>query len=112
MAVHAEWERQAAWRRRIRRLSRIYHASFAATAAAMLGLCASGAPREGSPYLVFAALLVLCFASGFAAQALVWRTRCPECGHAFYARTWSIQHTRAGFPTDTRCAQCGWWSPR
>lgn len=57
--VHAEVERQNAWQRRLRRLYKVYHLSFLATACTTLGLCAIGLAQRDSFYLAFVALLAL-----------------------------------------------------
>jgi len=92
--------------RRLRRLRRIYHVSFVCTVAAAVGHCGAADSARGPIRAGLVAAIAVSFLVGFVAQALVWRTRCPSCGQPFFSRSWSLERTWAGFPTDENCGRC------
>ena len=92
--------------RRLRVLSRLYHAGFVLTACSAVGLCASGGPDLRLRHGVLIALLFASFFAALLAQEAVWRTRCPRCGERFFARSWSTASSWAAFPRERACQHC------
>jgi hypothetical protein len=89
--------------RRLRVLSGLYHGSFAATAAAALGTCAT----RGTVYVGLLVATLFFFSIGLLTQVMTWRTRCPSCHELFFKRAWSPHASWASFPTDETCGHCG-----
>ena len=89
--------------RRLRVLRGLYHVSFAATAVAALGACAT----RGTVYVGLLVATVFFFLVGLLTQGVTWRTRCPSCHELFFRRVWSPHVSWASFPTDESCGHCG-----